>query len=82
MNAQTKFDYKIVSIANLVSALRVAYVAACKALGLANKLKDSKRRGQVMARLNKLRSELKKYDNGNLSIMESVAYRGLLINKF
>lgn len=82
MNAQTKFDYKIVSLASLVPALRMAYVASCKALGLANKLKDSKRKGQVMARLNRLRNELKKFDNDNLSIMESVAYRGLLINKF
>lgn len=86
MNAFTKLEYKIVSLTTLVQSLRVAYVRACNSLRTANKLKDKRLgkygRSRAMSLIHKLRIELKKYDNGNLSIMESIAYRGVLVNKF
>lgn len=104
MNAQVKFssnvyeikttvkaDYKIVSLSDLIQALRVAYVAACKSVGLANKLKasypaqakrKSLQKSRTMSLKNKIAKELNYYDTNGLSLFESVAYRGVLINKF
>lgn len=90
-NTSNKFDYKIVSRTQLIIELRIAYVAACKAIGLVNKLKASypaqaKRKAlqksKVMSLKNKILGELKKFEKDGLSLFESVAYRGILINKF
>jgi len=82
----SRFEYKIVNLTELIQALRIAYVAACKAMGLARKLKNkaanAKHRSRATSLKNKIYGELRKYDKGTLSIFESIAYRGVLINKF
>ena len=63
-------------VVNLITRLKHAYAAACKALGLANKLKRNDLKGAILSRLNSLRSELKKY--GKYSFITNIRYTGIL----
>lgn len=68
-----------ISIGQLIQSLRLAYVAACKALGLSNKLGKSKSR--VMAQMNRIRAELKRYEAQIANGFDVIAYKGCIINK-
>lgn len=66
-----------ISISYLVRELRKAYIASCKALGLANKLK--RHRARVLARMNIIRKELNQFEK---QIHKGfVAYSGCISNK-
>lgn len=68
-----------ISIGQLIQSLRLAYVAACKALGLSNKLGKSKSR--VMAQLNRIRAELKRYEAQTSNGFDMIAYKGCILSK-
>lgn len=53
---------KTINIQYLLLRLRKAYVAACKGLKLANKLKSKSHKSRIMGRMNKIRAELRKYE--------------------
>jgi len=77
--------YKIISMFNLIGALEKAYVVACNSLRTANKIKDitlSKfARGRALKLIHAIRTELKKYCSKGFSLLESIAYRGVLLPK-
>ena len=83
-NNLNNLSYKIISLFNLVNALRKAYVSACNSLRTANKLKGELgkfARSRALKLCHTLRKELKKYDTKNTSLFESVSYRGVLVGK-
>ena len=68
-----------ITIGQLIQSLRIAYVAACKALSLANKLKASKSR--IMAQMNRIRAELKRYEAQIAMAFDVVPYGGCIVSK-
>lgn len=71
-----------ISIGQLIQSLRLAYVAACKALGLCNKLKRAKgQRGRIMSHLNRIRAELKRYEAQIDHAFDMLAYKGCILSK-
>jgi hypothetical protein len=72
-----------ITIGQLIQALKLAYIASCKALGLANKLKASKSR--ILGQMNRLRAELKKWEAKIVHGLDMVCYSGCIavkLNKF
>jgi hypothetical protein len=65
------------NVITLCLTLKRAYVIACKALGLANKLGNKKHKGRILSRLNRIRSELKRYEDAPL--FEMVCYNGVIV---
>ena len=71
-----------ITIGQLIQSLRLAYVAACKALGLANKLKRAKgQRGRIMSHLNRIRAELKRYEAQVANGFDVIAYKGCILSR-
>lgn len=66
------------AIGHIIQALKAAYVASCKGLKLANKLKSAKDKSRIMSRMNRLRSELKKWEKLIADAFTSVKYDGLV----
>lgn len=75
MNKNTYF-----AIGHIIQALKAAYVASCKGLKLANKLKSAKDKSRIMSRMNRIRSELKKWEKLVADAFTSVKYDGLVIS--
>lgn len=68
------------AIGKIISTLECAYVAGCKALRIANKLKNTtarnKHKGRVMGALSRIRSELKRLAKRNWPLFDTIAYDG------
>lgn len=58
----------------VIAALRVAYIAAIRALKLANKLKNKEssrfHRSRIMSRLNRIRAELNKVEKAVVTVVQ------------
>lgn len=78
---------KAILAIRLVRALQAAYVQQCKFLGEANKLARKGHsaniikmiKGKIMGMLNKIRSELKKYES--IPAFEHISYGGVIVSK-
>jgi hypothetical protein len=68
---------KYTTVVILINALNKAYKAACKGLGIANKLGRNDLKGRIMGNMNKIRAELKKYSA--LPLFMGVAYNGAIV---
>jgi hypothetical protein len=67
-------------VQQIVNNLKKAYVSACKGLSLANKLKNGKaHKSRIMGRLNRIRAELKKYEN-KFNGFDITPYTGMVLN--
>ena len=60
----------------ITQTLEKAYIAACKGLGIANKLSDKSHKARILGNMNRIRSELRKYSR--VHAFENVAYRGCI----
>ena len=70
---------KIITLAQLITLLRAAYVSACEGLKLANKLGSKAHKSRCMAQLNRIRGELRKYEKEG-DLFTCIAYRGCIVS--
>ena len=74
-------SYVIISIGQLIQALRQAYITSCKALGLANKLGQTKHKSRILRRMNWIRQELSAYEKQIADAFVTIAYKGAILDK-
>lgn len=75
--------HSFICLGELIHSLKVAYVASCKALALANKLKRKEHKSRIMGRMNQIRAELSRFESmvSNGDLFDCIKYTGVILGK-
>lgn len=76
-------NHSYICLGELIHNLKLAYIASCKALALANKLKRKEHKSRILGRMNQIRAELCKFESmaSNGGLFDCIKYTGVILGK-
>lgn len=74
--------HSYICLGELIHNLKLAYVASCKALALANKLKHNGHKSRILGRMNQIRAELSRFESmADGRLFDTIKYNGVILGK-